>query len=177
MDSSNNNVVILSDQVKHEDNVNQDDNLKSQDDTLKKQEELIQKRKEHYDRQIESLKNIILRQTDYSEEEVMNKLKEHNNNAMNVIREYMGSSSTGNPDKPDKLAKPAKSENQQIYAGMRGMLDTAARNYRIKKENEEKMELMKQQFINAQHKNKNKNKNENNIKNPECDVSQNNLSN
>ena len=169
MDSSNNNVVILSDQVKHEDNVNQDDNLKSQDDTLKKQEELIQKRKEQYERHIENLKNIILRQTDYSEEEVMNKLKEHNNNAMNVIREYMGSSSTGNP------VKPAKSENQQIYAGMRGMLDTAARNYRIKKENEEKIELMKQQFINAQ--NKNKNKNENNIKNSECDISQNNLSN
>ena len=32
---------------------------------------------------------------------------------------------------------------------------------------------MKQQFINAQ----NKNKNENNIKNSECDISQNNLSN
>ena len=168
--NNNNNVVISSDQVKHEDNVNHHDNLK-------KQEELIKKRNEHYEQQIENLKNIILRQTDYSEEEVMNKLKEHNNNAMNVIREYMGSSSTGNPDKPDKLAKPAKSENQQMYAGMRGMLDTAARNYRIKKENEEKMELMKQQFINAQHKNKNKNENENNIKNPECDVSQNNLSN
>ena len=172
MDSSNNNVVILSDQVKHEDNVNQDDNLKSQDDTLKKQEELIQKRKEQYERHIENLKNIILRQTDYSEEEVMNKLKEHNNNAMNVIREYMGSSSTNKNNKTDK---PAKSENQQIYAGMRGMLDTAARNYRIKKEKEEKIELMKQQFINAQ--NKNKNKNENNIKNSECDISQNNLSN
>ena len=172
MDSSNNNVVILSDQVKHEDNVNQDDNLKSQDDTLKKQEELIQKRKEQYERHIENLKNIILRQTDYSEEEVMNKLKEHNNNAMNVIREYMGSSSTNKNNKTDK---PAKSENQQMYAGMRGMLDTAARNYRIKKENEEKMELMKQQFINAQH--KNENENENNIKNSECDISQNNLSN
>jgi hypothetical protein len=165
MDSSNNNVVILSDQVKHEDNVNQDDNLKSQDDTLKKQEELIQKRKEQYERYIENLKNIILRQTDYSEEEVMNKLKEHNNNAMNVIREYMGSSSTNKNNKTDK---PAKSENQQIYAGMRGMLDTAARNYRIKKENEEKIELMKQQFINAQN-------NKNKIL--ECDISQNNLSN
>ena len=165
MDSSNNNVVILSDQVKHEDNVNQDDNLKSQDDTLKKQEELIQKRKEQYERHIENLKNIILRQTDYSEEEVMNKLKEHNNNAMNVIREYMGSSSTNKKNKTDK---PAKSENQQIYAGMRGMLDTAARNYRIKKENEEKIELMKQQFINAQN-------NKNKIL--ECDISQNNLSN
>ena len=162
MDSSNNNIEIKisNNDVKQEDNI-------IDDATLKKQEELIQKRKEQYERQIENLKNIILRQTDYSEEEVMNKLKEHNNNAMNVIREYMGSSSTGKPD------KPAKSENQQMYAGMRGMLDTAARNYRIKKENEEKIELMKQQFINAQ----NKNKNENNIKNSECDISQNNLSN
>ena len=164
MDNSNNNnnieVIISNHDVKQEDNI-------IHDNTLKKQEELIQKRKEQYERHIENLKNIILRQTDYSEEEVMNKLKEHNNNAMNVIREYMGSSSTGKPD------KPAKSENQQMYAGMRGMLDTAARNYRIKKENEEKIELMKQQFINAQ----NKNKNENNIKNSECDISQNNLSN
>ena len=157
MDTINNNneVIISNHDVKQEDNI-------IDDATLKKQEELIQKRKEHYDRQIESLKNIILRQTDYSEEEVMNKLKEHNNNAMNVIREYMGSSSTGKPD------KPAKSENQQMYAGMRGMLDTAARNYRIKKENEEKIELMKQQFINAQN-------NKNKIS--ECDISQNNLSN
>lgn len=161
MDNSNNNIKVL---ISNHD-VKQEDNIIN-DDTLKKQEELIQKRKEQYERHIKNLKNIILRQTDYSEEEVINKLKEHNNNAMNVIREYMGSSSTGNP------VKPAKSENQQIYAGMRGMLDTAARNYRIKKENEEKIELMKQQFINAQH----KNKNENNIKNPECDISQNNLS-
>jgi hypothetical protein len=153
MDSSNNNVVISSDQVKHEDNVNQDDNLK-------KQEELIKKRKERYELHIENLKFIILRQTDYSEEEVMNKLKEHNNNAMNVIREYMGSTST------IKSNNPPKSENQQMYTNMRGMLDSAARNYRIKKENEEKMELMKQQFINAQ-----------NNKKLECDVSQNNLSN
>lgn len=156
MDSSNNNAVITNNHL-----VKQEDNL-IYDATLKKQEELIQKRKEQYERHIENLKNIILRQTDYSEEEVMNKLKEHNNNAMNVIREYMGSSSTGKPD------KPAKSENQQMYAGMRGMLDTAARNYRIKKENEEKIELMKQQFINAQN-------NKNKIL--ECDISQNNLSN
>lgn len=159
MDNSNNNnnieVIISNHDVKQEDNI-------IHDNTLKKQEELIQKRKEQYERHIENLKNIILRQTDYSEEEVMNKLKEHNNNAMNVIREYMGSSSTGKPD------KPAKSENQQMYAGMRGMLDTAARNYRIKKENEEKIELMKQQFINAQN-------NKNKIS--ECDISQNNLSN
>jgi len=160
--NNNNNVVISSDQVKHEDNVNNDDNLKKQDDNLKKQEELIKKRKERYELHIENLKIIILRQTDYSEEEVMNKLKEHNNNAMNVIREYMGSTST------TKSNKPPKSENQQMYTNMRGMLDTAARNYRIKKENEEKMELMKQQFINAQN-------NKNKIL--ECDVSQNNLSN
>jgi len=155
MDNSNNNIEML---ISNHD-VKQEDKIIN-DDTLKKQEELIQKRKEQYERHIENLKNIILRQTDYSEEEVMNKLKEHNNNAMNVIREYMGSSSTNKNNKTDK---PAKSENQQMYAGMRGMLDTAARNYRIKKENEEKMELMKQQFINAQH--KNENENENNIKN------------
>jgi len=162
MDSSNNNAVITNNHP-----VKQEDNL-IYDATLKKQEELIQKRKEQYERQIENLKNIILRQTDYSEEEAINKLKEYNNNAMNVIREYMGSSSTNKNNKTDK---PVKSENQQMYAEMRGMLDTAARNYRIKKENEEKIELMKQQFINAQ------NKNENNIKNSECDISQNNLSN
>lgn len=162
MDSSNNNAVITNNHP-----VKQEDNL-IYDATLKKQEELIQKRKEQYERQIENLKNIILRQTDYSEEEAINKLKEYNNNAMNVIREYMGSSSTNKNNKTDK---PVKSENQQMYAKMRGMLDTAARNYRIKKENEEKIELMKQQFINAQ------NKNENNIKNSECDISQNNLSN
>lgn len=159
MDSSNNNEFII-----NNNNVKQEDTI-IDDAIIKKQEELIKKRKEHYEQQIENLKNVILRQTDYSEEEVMNKLKEHNNNAMSIIREYIGSSSTGKPD------KPTKSENQQMYAKMRGMLDTAARNYRIKKENEEKIELMKQQFINTQ------NKNKNNIENPKCDISQNNLYN
>ena len=111
------------------DNVKLDDNVKLEQ----------QKRKEYYELHIKNLKTIILRQTDYSEEEAIIKLKEHNNNAMNVIREYIGSF-------PNKSVKPYKSDNQKIYAEMRGMLDTAARNYRIKKENEEKKEFLKHQF-------------------------------
>ena len=71
--------------------------------------------------------NMIMRQTDYTRETAQQKLQEHNNNMIDVIREYMAP--------PVKATAPSssKSVNQQIYKEIRGMMDDAARNYENKK--------------------------------------------
>ena len=73
--------------------------------------------------------NMIMRQTNYDKEMSEKKIKEHNDDVMSVIREYMG---------PSKIAnKPASSKfsvNQQIFKEIRGMMDDAAKKYQLKKE-------------------------------------------
>ena len=63
---------------------------------------------------------VILRQTDYTIEQAREKLLEHNNDYMAVIRSYLkqGLIST-NP-----IAKPL-SMNQQIYKEIRSLMDEA----------------------------------------------------
>jgi len=80
--------------------------------------------------------NMIMRQTDYTKEISEEKLKEHNNDIMSVMREYMG---------PSKISsKPASSKfsvNQQIFKEIRGMMDDASKTYQNKKEGEEKIKM------------------------------------
>ena len=74
----------------------------------------------------------IMRQTDYSKETAEQKLKEHNNDVVNVIREYMG------PAKPNNYCATKLSVNQQIYKEIRGMMDDAAKTYALKTAEENK---------------------------------------
>ena len=69
------------------------------------------------------LVQMVLRQTNYSEDEAREKLKELNNNAILVIKTYMGIA--------EKKA-PAKilSVNQEIYKQMRLKLDSSMKEYR-----------------------------------------------
>ena len=69
-----------------------------------------------------SREDIIMRQTDYTREVATNKLLEHNNDILAIIREYNG---------PAK--KPVKSVNQQIYTEIRGLMDDAAATYNSRK--------------------------------------------
>lgn len=64
---------------------------------------------------------LILRQTDYTEEQAKEKLMEHNNDPMKVIRAYLGIA--------EKKALPMKSVNQEIYKQLRYRLDGAMREY------------------------------------------------
>jgi hypothetical protein len=73
--------------------------------------------------------NVIMRQTDYSKELAVEKLKEHNNDVVSVVREYM------NP--PIQEVKNTKSTSQLIYGEIRSLMGSAATNYRIKKESED----------------------------------------
>lgn len=64
---------------------------------------------------------IILRQTDYTEEQAKEKLIEYNNDPMKVIRAYLGIT--------EKKAPAVKSVNQEIYKQLRYKLDGAMREY------------------------------------------------
>jgi hypothetical protein len=102
---------------------------------------------------MENIKNIILRQTDYTEEEIIQKLKEHNNDPLAIIREYMVTPSSAPATEAQAQAQataaPAKSVNQQIYGEIRSLMDTAAKTYQLKKEYEERMTLYREQAIRA----------------------------
>jgi hypothetical protein len=77
--------------------------------------------------------NMIMRQTDYTRETAQQKLQEHKNNLMSVIREYMAPPSNASASGPGPAQVPKNSVNQQIYKEIRGLMDDAARNYANKK--------------------------------------------
>lgn len=74
--------------------------------------------------------DIILRQTNYSQEEAREKLFEYNNDYIAVIKSYLGV--TKDAAKPE-----IKSVNQEIYKQMRFKLDSAMRDYTVRKDNNE----------------------------------------
>ena len=78
---------------------------------------------------------VITRQTDYNEEVALEKLKLHDFNEINVIKEYLGV-----PIK--KLATPVKSVNQEIYKQLRTKLDSNMRDYQVRVEKGEAKKII-----------------------------------
>lgn len=74
--------------------------------------------------------DIILRQTNYSKEEAREKLLEYNNDYIAVIKAYLGV-------KQDVPKPDITSVNQEIYKQLRLKLDSAMRDYTIRKDNNE----------------------------------------
>ena len=72
--------------------------------------------------------NLVMRQTNYTEQQVEEKLVEWNNNYLNVIKEYI------NPDFYKKKPKIYKSKNQGMMTEIRGFMDTINKEYYMKKE-------------------------------------------
>ena len=70
---------------------------------------------------------IILRQTDYTEEIATNKLREHDYDHLKVIRAYLGVTEK-------KAPTQVKSTNQEIYKQLRYRLDDNMREYNSRKE-------------------------------------------
>jgi hypothetical protein len=70
---------------------------------------------------------IILRQTDLSENVAREKLKEVNFDHILVIKNFLGIT--------EKKALPIKSKNQEIYKQLRYKLDSSMREFNTKKEN------------------------------------------
>ena len=75
----------------------------------------------------EPLIDIIMRQTNYDKDIAQKKLTEHNNDFMQVIREYMM------PTNQKPVCTTKLSVNQQVYKEIRGMMDDAAKRYELEK--------------------------------------------
>jgi hypothetical protein len=71
---------------------------------------------------------LILRQTNYTEEEAAEKLIECNDDAILVIKKFLGV--------PEKKIVPVSSVNQEIYKQLRYKLDGSMREYQSKKDSE-----------------------------------------
>ena len=65
---------------------------------------------------IEDIKHLVMRQTNYSYEEATQQLSLHNNDVTKIIRLYL------NNGKPAEQMKKPLSINQQIYKEIRGLL-------------------------------------------------------
>ena len=91
------------------------------------------------DKRIEMLRDLVMRQTGYNADEAFSKLKEHNNDILKIVREYMGV--------PVVASKPKSTTNQIIYREMRGLMDSAATTHRLKKELEEKKQQYSEMMI------------------------------
>lgn len=94
---------------------------------MTKYEELKQKfitegKEEYFNIEMEYACEQVQRQTDYTKENAINKLIEHELNTVNVIKEWMGIPLIKNDT-------PKKSPNQMIYDEFRSFLDEAAINY------------------------------------------------
>jgi hypothetical protein len=79
------------------------------------------------ERAAEPLIELIMRQTNYDKDVAEQKLKDHNNDYMQVIREYMA------PVNKKPVCTTRLSVNQQIYKEIRGMMDDAAKKYEAEK--------------------------------------------
>jgi hypothetical protein len=90
-----------------------------------------------------NMRNIVMRQTDYSESVADEKLELYKYDVMAVVREFMNPNKVVNEDN-DTIVE---SVNQQIYEEIRGMMDTASWRYRKNKEEEEKKQLMRDEYI------------------------------
>jgi len=87
------------------------------------------------------LKDIVMRQTDYNEEQTFEKLKQHNNDITAIVREFLGATTKKNKETTNT------SVNQQIYSEIRCLMDTAAANYKARKEAEELQQKRQQMYI------------------------------
>jgi len=85
---------------------------------------------------------LICRQTGYTEEKAIEKLKEWNNNYLNVIKEYM------NPDfqKKTKIEKKTTT-NQRVFKEIRGFMDGVNEGYEKRKQQEEQNKIQQQKFM------------------------------
>ena len=74
----------------------------------------------------DELTQMVLRQTNYTKNEARTKLKEFNNDAILVIKSYLGIAEKKAPQK-------VRSVNQEIYKQFRLKLDSSMKEYRDSK--------------------------------------------
>lgn len=110
-------------------------------------EELIKQRAEAMENQIanrrQAMIELIMRQTDYTEEVARIKLEHWKNNYLHVIKEYM------NPDFQDKLKtpEPSSTKNQMIYGEIRNFMDDVNKQQLQRKRRAEQLEQQKAAYV------------------------------
>ena len=110
-------------------------------------EELIKQRAEAMEKQMaarrQAMIELIVRQTDYTEEMAIIKLEYWKNNYLHVIKEYM------NPNFQDKLKTPTPSstKNQMIYGEIRNFMDDVNKQQLQRKRRAEQVEQKKAAYV------------------------------
>jgi hypothetical protein len=108
-------------------------------------EELMKQRAEAMEMQIatrrKAMIELIMRQTDYTEEVARIKLEDWKNNYLHVIKEYM------NPNFQDKLETPTSTKNQMIYGEIRNFMDDVNKQQLQRKRQAEQLEQRKAAYI------------------------------
>uniref|UniRef100_A0A6C0ES68 Uncharacterized protein n=1 Tax=viral metagenome TaxID=1070528 RepID=A0A6C0ES68_9ZZZZ len=107
-------------------------------------EELIKRRAEamQIETRRQAMIELIMRQTDYTEEVARIKLEDWKNNYLHVIKEYM------NPNFQDKLKTPtSSSKNQMIYGEIRNFMDDVNKQQLQRKRDAEQLEQKKAAYI------------------------------
>lgn len=93
--------------------------------------------------------NLVMRQTDYTEEEAIDRLKKWNNNYINVIKEYL------NPDfdQPTQKSKP-KTLNQQMMGEIRQFMDDVYVKFENRKKYNQYINVLREMHKKKQEENK-----------------------
>ena len=110
-------------------------------------EELIKQRAEAMEKQMaarrQAMIELIVRQTDYTEEMARIKLEYWKNNYLHVIKEYM------NPNFQDKekIPTPSSTKNQMIYGEIRSFMDDVNKQQLQRKRRAEHLEKQKSAYI------------------------------
>ena len=99
--------------------------------------------------------NLVMRQTDYTEEQTQEKLKQWNNNYINVIKEYL------NPEFNKKEIKQTnKTLNQQMMGEIRTFMDDVYIKFENRKKYNQYANIIKQMRENELSKKKEDSNNE-----------------
>ena len=86
---------------------------------------------------------LVVSQTNYTNEEAEKKLEEHDYNYVMVVKEYLNPT-INKTEKKEPVNN--RSLNEQMMDEIRGFMDTANRQYLIRKEHEERNKLLQQQM-------------------------------
>ena len=93
--------------------------------------------------------NLVMRQTDYTEEQTKEKLKQWNNNYINVIKEYL------NPNFNKKETKKStKTLNQQMMGEIRAFMDDVYIKFENRKRYNQYVNVINQMKQNEENKKK-----------------------
>lgn len=104
---------------------------------------LTDAQKQGIEQRKKAIVELVMRQTNYTQEETIEKLEEHKYNYLSVIKLYM------NPEnkQPSQPANINKTKNQMIYGEIRNFMDDVNKQYLYRKRQKEIFEKRKELFM------------------------------